>query len=267
MELRDKVVVVTGAAGGIGEAMVRRFAVEAPKGIVVADIDGAAAERVAAEVGGTAAQVDVADEADNRRMVALAEDVYGPVDLLCLNAGIATGGGMDAPNEAWQRTWNVNVMSHVYGARAVLPSMLARREGYLLHTASAAGLLTNLGAAPYSVTKHAVVALAEWLAITHGDAGLRVSALCPQFVDTAMLDALTEVGEGFHDFATSTAKSPAEVADVVVEGLRDERFLILPHPEVAGYFANKATDYDRWLAGMRKLQHSLGAGPGRGSPT
>ena len=257
MELQDKVVVVTGAGGGIGEAMVRRFATEAPKGIVVADIDGEAAERVATEVGGTAIVVDVANEADNRRMIALAEDAYGPVDLLCLNAGIATGGGVDAPNEAWQRTWDVNVMSHVYGARAVLPSMLAREAGYLLHTASAAGLLTNLGAAPYSVTKHAVVALAEWLAITHGDEGLRVSALCPQFVDTPMLDSLTDVGEGFHDFATSTAKTPAEVADVVVEGLREERFLILPHPEVAGYFTNKATDYDRWIAGMRKLQRTL----------
>ncbi len=257
MELHDQVIVVTGGGGGIGEAMVRRFAAEAPRGIVVADLDGEAAERVAAAVGGTAIVVDVADEADNHRMIALAEDVYGPVDLLCLNAGIATGGGVDAPNEAWQRTWEVNVMSHVYGARAVLPSMLARGGGYLLHTASAAGLLTNLGAAPYSVTKHAVVALAEWLAITHGDRGLRVSALCPQFVTTPMLDTLTEIGEGFHAFATSTAKSPGEVADAVVEGLREERFLILPHPEVADYFTKKATDYDRWIAGMRRLQRTL----------
>jgi len=257
MELRDRVIVVTGGGSGIGEAMVRRFAEESPRGIVVADIDGEAAERVAAAAGATPVTVDVAVEAQVRGMVEMAEDVYGPVDLLCLNAGIATGGGVDAPDEAWQRTWEVNVMAHVYGARAVLPSMLARGEGYLLHTASAAGLLTNLGAAPYSVTKHAVVALAEWLAITHGDQGLKVSALCPQFVDTPMLDSLTEVGEGFHDFAVSTAKSPEEVAEAVVAGIREERFLILPHPEVAEYVRRKAADEDRWIAGMRKLQRNL----------
>jgi NAD(P)-dependent dehydrogenase (short-subunit alcohol dehydrogenase family) len=241
--------------------MCRRFASEGARGIVVADLDADAAAMIAAEVGGIATRTDVASEADVRSMVAIAEETFGPVDILCLNAGIPTGGGVDAPNDAWQRTWDVNVMSHVYGVRAVLPSMLDRGEGYLLHTASAAGLLTNLGAAPYSVTKHAVVALAEWLSVTHGDAGIRVSALCPQFVQTGMLDSLTDVGEGFHDMAVATSISPDEVAVAVVAGIREERFLILPHPEVAGYFAGKASDYERWLRGMRRLQGELGAGP------
>ena len=261
MELANRVIVVTGGANGIGAAMCRRFASEGARGIVVADLDAGAAAMIAAEVGGIATRTDVASEADVRSMVAIAEETFGPVDVLCLNAGIPTGGGVDAPNDAWQRTWDVNVMSHVYGVRAVLPSMLDRGEGYLVHTASAAGLLTNLGAAPYSVTKHAVVALAEWLSVTHGDAGIRVSALCPQFVQTGMLDSLTDVGEGFHDMAVATSISPDEVAVAVVAGIREERFLILPHPEVAGYFAGKANDYERWLRGMRRLQGELGAGP------
>jgi NAD(P)-dependent dehydrogenase (short-subunit alcohol dehydrogenase family) len=261
MELTDKVIVVTGGANGIGAAMCRRFAAEGARGIVVADLDADTAATVAAEVGGIAMRTDVASEADVRSMIEVTEETYGPVDVLCLNAGIPTGGSVDAPNDAWQRAWDVNVMSHVYAVRAVLPSMLARGEGYLLHTASAAGLLTNLGAAPYSVTKHAVVALAEWLSVTYGDAGIRVSALCPQFVQTGMLDALTEVGTGFHDLAVATSISTEEVAAAVVEGIHDERFLILPHPEVAGYFANKANDYERWLDGMRRLQRRVDAGP------
>jgi NAD(P)-dependent dehydrogenase (short-subunit alcohol dehydrogenase family) len=261
MELTDKVIVVTGGANGIGAAMCRRFAAEGARGIVVADLDADTAATVAAEVGGIAMRTDVASEADVRSMIEVTEETYGPVDVLCLNAGIPTGGSVDAPNDAWQRAWDVNVMSHVYAVRAVLPSMLARGEGYLVHTASAAGLLTNLGAAPYSVTKHAVIALAEWLSVTYGDAGIRVSALCPQFVQTGMLDSLTEVGAGFHEMAVATSISTEEVAATVVEGIRDERFLILPHPEVAGYFANKANDYERWLGGMRRLQRRVDAGP------
>lgn len=242
MELVGKVIVVTGGGNGIGAAMCRRFAAEEPRGIVVADLDAAAAAAVATAVGGLARRVDVADPGDVTALIAAAEDAYGPVDLLCLNAGIATGGSVEVSDEAWRRTWEVNVMAHVLGARAVLPSMLARGEGYLLHTVSAAGLLTNLGAAPYSVTKHAALALAEWLSVTYGDAGIRVSALCPQFVRTSMLDSLTDVGEGFHEFAVATSKSPEEVAEAVVDGIRAERFLILPHPEVAEYFRNKASD-------------------------
>ena len=257
MELAKSVVVVTGGGSGIGAALCRRFAEEGAAGVVVADIDVASAESVADEVDGLAMEVDVSSEADNITMVATAEDAYGPIDLLCMNAGIPTGGSVDAPNQDWERAWTVNVMSHVYATRAALPSMLDRGSGYLLHTASAAGLLTNLGAAPYSVTKHAVVALAEWLSITYGDDGIGVSCLAPQFVDTAMLGDLTAISDGFHEFAVDGSISTEAVADAVVDGLAEERFLILPHPEVAEYFAGKATDYERWLGGMRKLQRNL----------
>src|SRR5918998_2154143 len=192
MRVDGKVVVVTGAGRGIGRAWARRFAAEGAKGVAVGDLEGDNAEAVAAEItaaGGTAfgLRTDVGVERDVRALVEAAETAYGPVDLCCSNAGIAIGGGVEASDEDWQRIWDVNVMAHVYAARAVLPSMLARGEGYLLNTASAAGLLTNLGTAPYSVTKSAAVALAEWLAITHGDEGIKVSCLCPQGVNTAML--------------------------------------------------------------------------------
>jgi NAD(P)-dependent dehydrogenase (short-subunit alcohol dehydrogenase family) len=177
--------------------------------------------------------------------------------LFCSNAGIGTGGGVETDNAAWQRTWDVNVMAHVYAARAVLPAMLERGEGYLLATASAAGLLTNLGAAPYSVTKHAALALAEWLAITHGDAGITVSCLCPQGVRTPMLLGGLDQTAGAVVAAGGDLIEPEQVADAVIAGLAEERFLILPHPEVARYFQRKANDYDRWLAGMRKLQASV----------
>ena len=257
MEVSNAVIVVTGGGSGIGAALCHRFHAEGARAIIVADRDANAARAVADEVDGLAVEVNVAAEPDNVKMIGMAEERFGRVDLLCLNAGIPTGGSVDAPNEAWERAWAVNVMSHVYGTRAVLPSMLERGSGYLLHTASAAGLLTNLGAAPYSVTKHAVVALAEWLSITYGDKGISVSCLAPQFVDTAMLDDLTTISDGFHEFAVDGSISTEQVADAVIDGLRDQRFLILPHPEVADYFVNKATDYERWLGGMRKLQRSL----------
>jgi len=261
MKVADRVVVVTGAASGIGAALSRRFHEEGAAGVVVADIDLPSAEQVADEIDGLAVQVDVSSEADNIAMIAAAEEAFGPIDLLCLNAGIPTGGSVDAPDADWAQAWAVNVMSHVYATRAALPSMLERGSGYLLHTASAAGLLTNLGAAPYSVTKHAVVALAEWLSITYGDAGIGVSCLAPQFVDTAMLDDLTTISDGFHEFAVDGAISTEQVADAVIDGLSEERFLILPHSEVAAYFVSKASDYERWLGGMRKLQRNLGAAP------
>ncbi len=259
MELRDRVAVVTGAASGIGRALAARFVAEGAS-VAAIDIDGDAVEAVAAEIGAHAWQLDVADERRTVSVVAGIEDRCGPIDVFCFNAGIATGGGVEAANDEWQRTWEINVMSHVYGARAVLPSMLARGEGYLVHTASAAGLLTNIGAAPYSVTKHAVVSLAEWLSVAYGDRGIRVSCLCPQFVDTPMLDLFDQGGE-MRTWSRSGVVSPEDVADVVVSGLRDERFLILPHPDVATFFSRKADDYDRWLAGMRKLQVHLGYQP------
>ncbi len=250
MELSGRTAVVTGGGNGIGAALCRAFAGEGAARIVVADRDMAAAQAVAAEVGGTPVQVDVADPDHGATLAAAAG---GPVDLVCLNAGVAQDGGVEAGDEAWQRTWEVNVMAHVWALRALLPPMLERGEGYVLHTASAAGLLTNIGAAPYAVTKHAVVALAEWLAVTHGDQGLRVSCLCPQFVNTDMLTDFIDVPGG-RALVGDLALEPEDVAAAVVAGIRAEQFLILPHPEVLEYFQRKAADYDRWLAGMRRLQ-------------
>jgi NAD(P)-dependent dehydrogenase (short-subunit alcohol dehydrogenase family) len=281
VELEDRVVVVTGGASGIGRAMCRRFAAEGARAVVVADLVAEGARAVAAELndsaGGSeattramAVPTDVCREPDIVALVARTEETHGPVDLFCSNAGIAIGGGAEAPDESWERIWQINVMAHVYAARAVLPGMIARGEGYLLNTASAAGLLTNLGAAPYSVTKHAAVGLAEWLAITHGDAGIKVSCLCPQGVRTAMLlEGLdpTAADAGDQSFpagqvvlASGEMLEPEDVADAVVEGLREETFLILPHSEVGEYFRHKASDYDRWLRGMRRLQQRLIAG-------
>jgi NAD(P)-dependent dehydrogenase (short-subunit alcohol dehydrogenase family) len=251
MRLANKVVVVTGGANGIGRALCRRFAAEGAKAIVVADLQAGAAAQVANEFGGIAVQTDVAQEVEVRRLVELVIQKYGVIDLFCSNAGVGVSGGVDAPDGDWERSWHVNVMAHVYAARAVLPGMLARREGYLLQTVSAAGLLTQIGSAPYSVTKHAALAFAEWLSITHGDQGIKVSALCPMGVRTDMLKR-AEFGGGA--FLLESAVEPEEVAEHVIKGLDQERFLILPHPEVAEFFARKATEYDRWLRGMRRLQ-------------
>jgi len=251
MNIRDKVVVVTGGANGIGRALCRRFAAEGARGVVVADLDGDGAAHVAKEIGGLAVTTNVSVEADIVRLVAQSIDIFGPIDLFCANAGVfGESGGAEVPNEAWRQIWDVNVMAHIYSARAVLPGMLARGAGYLLHTASAAGLLTQVGGAPYAVTKHAAVAFAEWLSITHGDAGIKVSCLCPQGVRTQML--LGADGER-ESFLKEGAIEPEDVAEAVIAGLAEERFLILPHPEVAEYFRRKADDYDRWLRGMRRL--------------
>ena len=256
MELKDKHVVVTGGGNGIGRALCRRFAAEGARAIVVADLDGEGATAVADEVGGRAVRLDVSVEDDVAALVETAISANGPIDLFCANAGIITSGGLDDSNETWQRILGVNLMAHVYAARALIPAWVARGEGYLLHTASAAGLLTGIGQLPYSVTKHGVVSLAEWLSITYGDAGVKVSCLCPQGVRTNMLLA---GGDEESNFLLPGSKSPEEVADVVVQGLADERFLILPHPEVAEYFRRKADDYDRWLKGMRRMQAGITA--------
>jgi NAD(P)-dependent dehydrogenase (short-subunit alcohol dehydrogenase family) len=252
--VRDKTIIVTGGGNGIGRALCRRFAVEAPKGIVVADVDAAAAARVADEIGGTAIRTDVSREEDVQRLVSTALERHGAVDLFCSNAGIAVDGGEATPTMEWQRCWEVNVMAHVFAARAVLPSMLARGSGYLLQTVSAAGLLTHPQSATYAVTKHASLAFAEWLSMTYGGRGIGVSALCPQGVRTDMLQRASAGGRAF---LLDSALEPAQVAEEVVKGLADERFLILPHPEVAEYFRRKANDYDRWLRGMRRLWSSL----------
>ncbi len=261
MDILGKVVVVTGAASGIGEALARRCATERAAAVVVIDIDEAGAGRVASDIGATASAVvlDVSDDDATRQAISDIEQRHGRIDILFLNAGIATAGSVDASNDAWQRTWDVNVMAHVFATRYAIPGMLERGSGYIVHTASAAGLLTNIGAAPYSVTKHAVVALAEWLSVTYGNRGIRVSALCPQFVDTPMLDVFAGDSTEMQEWVRGIALDADEVADAVVEAIASERFLILPHPEVATFFERKATDYDRWIAGMQKLQATMGS--------
>ncbi len=253
MEIAGKVVIITGAAGGIGAALARRFVSEDATEVVMTDLDESAVSAAAGEIGATPAHLDVTDPEATKALVSEIEKRHGRVDLFCANAGIASAQGIEMTNDLWEKTWQVNTMSHVYAARAVLPSMLERGDGYFLATVSAAGLLTNIGAAAYSVTKHAALAHAEWLSVTYGDQGLKVSALCPQFVETSMIDDFSTL-EMDDSFIRSVAISPDAVAQAVVDGLREERFLILPHPEVAQFFLNKATDYDRWLSGMRKLQ-------------
>jgi NAD(P)-dependent dehydrogenase (short-subunit alcohol dehydrogenase family) len=253
VELADKVIVVTGAASGIGEGMARRFAKESPAALILADLDLEGAKRVAEHVFGLARRLDVADPGGTHALIDEVEERFGPVDLYCANAGYGVVGDEQMDFEEWERMWQVNLMSHVYAANRLIPAWVARGEGYFLSTASAAGLLTNLKAVQYSVTKHAAVAFAEWLAVTYGDDGVRVSCLCPQFVNTPLLTG----SESFRAIAGDDVLEPDEVAEAVVEGLRDERFLILPHPEVANYFRNKANDYDRWIGGMRKLQRTV----------
>ena len=259
MQLLSKIVVVTGGANGIGRALCMRFAAEGAKTVIVADIDLQGALKVARDIeGGEAIQCNVGSEAEVAALVDHVLKHHGQIDLFCNNAGIVVAGGCDVPNHDWHRIWEVNVMSHVYSARAVLPSMLARREGYFLQTASAAGLLSQIGSAPYAVTKHAAVAFAEWLAITYGDLGLKVSLLCPQGVRTNMLD---QADAPMRALLEGNALDPSQVAEAVVAGLEKEDFLILPHPEVLDYFRRKAENYDRWLKGMRRLQASTRAVP------
>jgi NAD(P)-dependent dehydrogenase (short-subunit alcohol dehydrogenase family) len=252
MHIADKVVIVTGGANGIGRALCRRFAAEKARAVIVADLHPGIAAQVASEIGGIPFRVDVANEADIVELVKFTEDKYGAIDLFCSNAGIMVKGGVEVPDHDWQHIWEVNVRAHIHAARAVLPGMIARGQGYLLQTASAAGLLTQIGSAPYAVTKHAAVGFAEWLAVTHYEQGIRVSVLCPQGVRTNMLEGASKTGVGA--LLRDTALEPEQVADAVIKGLAEEKFLILPHPEVAEYFLRKATDYERWLRGMRRLQ-------------
>jgi NAD(P)-dependent dehydrogenase (short-subunit alcohol dehydrogenase family) len=255
MELTGTVVVVTGAGSGIGAALARRFAAEGAAAVVVSDRDGDAARRVADEIGGTADTTDVTDEAAVVALVERTLDDHGRIDLFCSNAGVFAGGGVEVDTDTWQRVFSVNVLAHVYAARAVLPSMLERGSGYLLNVASAAGLLTSPGDAPYTVTKHGAVALAEWLAVTYGDRGIKVSAVCPLGVATPLLLDPLDEGRSAASVVAASGEviSADDVAQTVIEGLADERFLILPHPEVGTYWAQKAADPDRWLAGVRKL--------------
>ncbi|AVO39463.1 SDR family oxidoreductase [Pukyongiella litopenaei] len=254
MELKDKIIVVTGAAGGIGRAMALRFAREGASHVVCTDLNGPGAEATAAEIGGTGLRVDVASETEIAALIERVETETGPIDLFCSNAGVLAAGGVEIPNEDWQRLWDINVMSHVWAARHLVPRMATRGGGYLLNTASAAGLLNQVGSAPYGVTKHAAVGLAEWLAMTYGDDGIKVSVLCPQAVRTDMTR-----GHEDHVAAIDGMIEPDSVAEACVQAIRDETFLVLPHPEVLGYLRNKAENYDRWIGGMRKLNRVYGS--------
>ena len=252
MKVSGKVVVVTGGGNGIGRALCRRFAAERAKAIVVADLNATTAKEVADEIGGTAVTCDVSRQADVVSLVAQTIAQHRGIDLFCSNAGIAVNGDEHTIDAEWARCWDVNVMAHVYAARAVIPHMLERGGGYLLHTVSAAGLLTHPQSATYAVTKHASLAFAEWLSMTYGGRGIIVSALCPQGVKTDMLRRAEAEGTR-RSFLIDSALEPEKVADDVVKGIEAERFLILPHPEVAEYVRRKATDHDRWIRGMRRL--------------
>src|SRR5215216_1760899 len=257
MEVEGRHVVVTGGASGIGRALALRFADEGARAVVVSDLDEAGAEAVADEVGGLAVRADVGREEDVRALVARAEEANGPVDVFFSNAGITgPSGGPEVLDADWDLLWRVNTLSHVWAARALLPGMLERGEGYLASTASAAGLLAQLGALGYTVTKHAAVAIAEWLSMTYGDRGIGVSCLCPQYVRTPMV---TEGALPLDKLeAVATILEPEQVADAVVEGIREQRLLILPHPEVGTYMAQRGDDHERWMRGMRRLQAQLG---------
>jgi NAD(P)-dependent dehydrogenase (short-subunit alcohol dehydrogenase family) len=265
VQVEDKVVVVTGAGSGIGEALAEGAVARGARHVVVADLDGDAARRVAERVGGTAVQVDVSDESAVVDLVESTLSAHGPIDVFASNAGFVTTGGVEDTDERIQKMWEVHVMSHIWAARAVLPSMIANGGGYLLNTASAAGLLTQIGSMAYSVTKGAAVSLAQWLAVTHHHQGVRVSVLCPQAVATNIVanspDAVgVDLGDddGLGGVASGDGVlTSASVADTCFEAMAEERFLVLPHAEVQTYMERRATDIDRWLAGMRRFQSVL----------
>jgi NAD(P)-dependent dehydrogenase (short-subunit alcohol dehydrogenase family) len=259
MDLQGKVVIVTGGGNGIGKALCERFHHEGARKVVVADLEQQSAQAVADAIDGDAWAVDVRDEGQIQEMVAQVEAKYGVIDLFCSNAGIIALDGepwwaTSAPNSTWQAMWDIHVMSHVWAARACLPGMLARGQGYFLNTASAAGLLNQVGDAAYSTTKHAAIGFAESLAITHGDDGIGVSVLCPQAVATRMIGSDGDGGTAGVDGVLT----PQQVADEVIRGLAEETFLILPHKEVIEYRQRKTADYDRWLGGMRRLRRQIG---------
>lgn len=251
MDIQNRIVVVTGAAGGIGKALALRFAKAGAKTVICADLNQEGAEATAAKINGVARKVDVASEEEIKILIDEVEGEYGPIDLFCSNAGIMVPGGPEASNDDWQKIWDVNVMSHVFAARHLAPRMKSRGFGYFLNTASAAGLLSQVGSAPYAVTKHAAVALAEWLAFTYGDDGIKVSVLCPQAVRSAMTKGHEEGVASLDGML-----EPEPVADACLKAIEEEAFLVLPHAQVLNYFRNKAENYDRWIGGMKKLNRA-----------
>ncbi len=256
MQIKGKVVVVTGGASGIGKSLCERFAQEGASAVVVSDINQAGIDQTVADISTSTqalgVKTDVGVEEEVNELVAKTLDSFDHIDLFCSNAGIFTAGGENVSTEAWQTIWDINVMSHIFAARAVLPGMLARGEGYLLNTSSAAGLLSQVGSAPYSVTKHAAIGFAEWLSISYGNKGIKVSVLCPQAVRTAMTAGSDGGVAGLDGML-----EPEKLADTVIETLEKERFLVLPHPEVLTYMRRKTDDYDRWLGGMRRLHEKF----------
>ena len=254
MELQNKIIVITGAGSGIGRALAIRFKAEGAKQIVAVDINAENAQATAEMIGGVAMAADVSNEDDIVRVIEDTETQIGPIDLFCSNAGVGMGQDLNSPNNQWQMSWDINVMSHLFAARHLVPRMVARGGGYFLNTASAAGLLNQIGLAAYGVTKHAAVGFGEWLAIHHQHEGIKVSMLCPQAVRTAMTAG---------DNASMTAASndgmmePEEMVETVVEELRKESFMILPHPIVLEYMHNKVSNYDRWIGGMNKLMRKI----------
>jgi NAD(P)-dependent dehydrogenase (short-subunit alcohol dehydrogenase family) len=255
MQIAGKVIVVTGGANGIGRALCERFAHDGAAAVIVADLDFDAAREAADVIGGPASAIgcNVAVEDQMRELVTLTLAQHGHIDLFCSNAGVTVKGTENTPDDDWQRLWDVNVMAHVYAARAVLPSMLERKEGYLLQTSSAAGVLTEVGSAAYSVTKHAAVSFAEWLSVKYRRQGIRVSCLCPAGVQTQFLHD----DDPIHQFLATSALTPQDVAACAVKGLAEERFLLLPHHQVQEFFAFKGEDYDRWLHNFSRIAQKL----------
>ena len=254
MDLKGKIIVITGAANGIGRAMAIRFAAEGAKKIICADINEERVNEISTKIKGKAHKIDVSREADISDLIETTEKEVGPIDLYCSNAGISIAGGVEVDDQSWQKIWNVNLMAHVWAARNLVPRMTKRGGGYILNTASAAGLLNQVGSAPYGVTKHAAIGLAEWMAMSYCDQGIKVSVLCPQAVRTQMTR-----GHEDHVASIDGMLTTEEVAECCVDGLHKETFLILPHPQVKGYMQNKTKNYDRWIAGMQKLNRRFGA--------
>lgn len=269
MQIDGKIAIVTGAGAGIGAAIAQRL-VESGANVTVSDIDAGAAEATAARLNGIRAGSalglgsDAADETALRALIAQTEDAFGPVAFYFANAGVGLGAGLAAEESAWDLAWNVNTMAHVRAARLLVPGWVERGEGYFFSTASAAGLLTQIGSPTYAVSKHAAVGFAEWLRVTYGDKGVRVSCLCPMGVNTALLNAGDDADEEASRIAAAAVKTsgrvlePLDVGDMVIEAIGDERFLVLPHPEVLDFYRHKGADYERWIAGMQRYRASLG---------
>lgn len=261
MELEGKIAVVTGGASGIGQGLAERFHAEGAAHVVVLDRDEDGAKAVAGSIGGTGVGCDVTDEAAISAVVAATEQDIGPIGLFVSNAGYVTLGGLEAPVDDLNRMFEVHVLAHLFAARAVIPHMADRGEGYLLNTASAAGLLSQFGSLHYTITKHAAVALAEWVAITHGHQGIKVSVLCPQAVQTNIgpnsPDADRMVGTGADVAGADGTLTPDDVSDAVIEALAEERFHVLPHADVAEYVKRKGADVDRWIGGMQRWQNAM----------